>query len=111
MRVKQLTNKIITSINGSIREYRTSDGTRIDIAIPQKNIAIEIENSYKWINRRVLYNAVKASRAGLNNLIIIYPFNKDTIINSWVNKFIKELGVKLTIIKPSEWDKLVLLTK
>ncbi|MBD3312544.1 hypothetical protein GF352_03785 [archaeon] len=86
----------------AVEEYRTPDGTRIDLAVPEKGLAIEFENSYKWINRRVLYNAVKAKRGGFKNLVMIYPFNDKSIKRSWVNSFIEELGVNLVVMKPDK---------
>ena len=102
MKLKALTQELLSMLPGSIKEYRTSDGTRIDVALPDRGLAIELENSYKWINRRILYNAVKAKRGGFKDLVIVYPFNPKSIHRSWVSKYVEELGVNLQVIKPSE---------
>jgi len=91
------------------KEYRTPDGTRIDLAVPEKGLAIEFENSYKWIDRRILYNAIKAKRGGFKDLVIIYPFKDEVIRRSWINGFIKDLGINLTITKPSEIKEILKL--
>lgn len=113
MKLKSLINEITELLKPLEvkKEYRTSDGTRIDLAIPEKGLAIEFENSYKWIDRRVLYNAIKAHREGFKDLIIIYPFKDDVIQRSWIIKCIKELGVNLKIIKPDELNKILKITK
>ena len=107
MKLKALTNEMLSLLPGSVKEYRTPDGTRIDIALPEKGIAIEFENSYKWINRRVLYNAIKALRSGFKELVIIYPFKQDVILNSWVAKYIEETGLKLRVIGPREIENFI----
>lgn len=89
----------------AIEEFRTADGTRIDLAIFGKNderiVAVEFENSYKWMKQRTLYNAIKAHRAGFKRLIIVYPFNNDPLKNSWVFDYIKnELGIEVALVKP-----------
>ena len=88
----------------AIREFRTEDGSRIDLVIfkgDEKVLAIEFENSYKWIKQRILYNAVKAKRAGFNRLVIVYPFNNDPLSKSWVEEYVKEeLRVELVLVKP-----------
>ncbi len=88
----------------AIREFRTEDGSRIDLIIfkgDEKVLAIEFENSYKWIKQRILYNAVKAKRAGFNRLVIVYPFNNDPLSRSWVEEYVKEeLRVELVLVKP-----------
>jgi len=67
----------------------------------EKVLAIEFENSYKWIKQRILYNAVKAKRAGFNRLVIVYHFNDDPLSKSWVEGYVKEeLGVELVLVKP-----------
>jgi len=107
VKLKALTNELLKLLPNSVKEYRTPDGTRIDVAVPEQGLAIELENTYKWINRRVLYNAVKAQRAGFKDLVIIYPFKADTIWKSWVINYVKELGVSLRVIKPSEIEKFI----
>ncbi len=106
MKLKALTNELLALLPGSVREYRTPDGTRIDVAVPERGLAIELENTYKWIDRRVLFNAVKAQRAGFKDLVIIYPFKDDAIKSSWVMKYVQEIGVSLRIIKPDEISNL-----
>jgi len=89
----------------AIREYRTEDGSRIDLAIlrgDEKLLAIELEASFKWIRQRVLYNAVKAHRAGFPELWVVYPFKMPRL--GWVASFIEEeLGMKLLILQPEEF--------
>ena len=88
----------------AIKEFRTEDESRIDLVIlkgDEKVLAIEFENSYKWIKQRILYNAVKAKRAGFNRLMIVYPFNNDPLSRSWVEEYAKEeLRVELILVKP-----------
>ena len=89
----------------AVKELSTIDGARIDLAILKENekiLAIEFENSYKWIKQRVLYNAIKAHRDGFNRLWIVYPFNNKPLKNSWVGSFIEELGVKVEVVHPKE---------
>ena len=109
MKVKALTNEIVELLKplGVKKEYKTIDGARIDIAVPERGLAIELENTYSWIERRILYNAIKAHRSGFKDLVIIYPFKDDVIHKSWIMKCIQELGVNLMIIKPTELDKIL----
>jgi len=91
----------------AVRELHTADGTRIDLAIfgekGKKVVAVEFENSYKWIKQRTLYNAIKAHREGFKHLIIVYPFKSDPLKNSWVMNFIEnELGMRVSLVKPEE---------
>nr|WP_055281394.1 hypothetical protein [Thermococcus sp. EP1] len=92
----------------AVKELFTRDGARIDLAILKENekiLAIEFENSYKWIKQRVLYNAIKAHRDGFNRLWIVYPFNNKPLKNSWVGSFIEELGVEIEVVHPKEIGK------
>ncbi|NJE26272.1 hypothetical protein E3E22_06490 [Thermococcus sp. MV5] len=92
----------------AVKELSTRDGARIDLAILKENekiLAIEFENSYKWIKQRVLYNTIKAHRDGFNRLWIVYPFNNKPLKNSWVGSFIEELGVEIEVIHPKEIGK------
>ncbi|WP_193385898.1 hypothetical protein [Thermococcus barophilus] len=88
----------------AVKEFQGKDGSRIDLVIlreDEKVLAIEFENSYKWIKQRILYNAVKAKRAGFNRLMIVYPFNNDPLSRSWVEEYAKEeLRVELILVKP-----------
>ncbi|WP_232473363.1 hypothetical protein [Thermococcus thioreducens] len=88
----------------AVPEYRTADGTRIDLAIlsdGKKLLAVEFENSYKWIRQRLLYNIVKASRAGFSELWVVYPFQVPSL--GWINEYAMELGVELKILGPEEF--------
>nr|WP_240920768.1 hypothetical protein [Thermococcus sp. CX2] len=88
----------------AIREYRTPDGSRIDLAVldgERKLVAIEMENSFKWIRQRVLYNAVKAFRAGFPELWVVYPFKTPPL--GWVEDYARELGVELRVLGPQEF--------
>ncbi|HLE06100.1 MAG TPA: hypothetical protein VI790_02010 [Candidatus Nanoarchaeia archaeon] len=107
MKVKAITNELLSMFSDAKREYRTPDGTRIDVAVPSKGLAIELESTYSWIDRRVLFDAIKAKRAGFTDLVIIYPFNDNVIQRSWTIKYVQELGVNLRIIKPAEISKLL----
>ncbi|WP_232460712.1 WYL domain-containing protein [Thermococcus barossii] len=108
IRVKALTREA-AEIAGrmgftAIQEYRTADGTRIDLAIlngGQKLLAIEFENSYKWIRQRLLYNIVKASRAGFSELWVVYPFQTPPL--GWIKEYALELGVELRVLEPEEF--------
>ncbi|KPU64000.1 hypothetical protein EP1X_02095 [Thermococcus sp. EP1] len=112
IKIKALTNEIIeiSEMMGfkAVKELFTRDGARIDLAILKENekiLAIEFENSYKWIKQRVLYNAIKAHRDGFNRLWIVYPFNNKPLKNSWVGSFIEELGVEIEVVHPKEIGK------
>ncbi|WP_238981961.1 hypothetical protein [Thermococcus sp. 2319x1] len=79
------------------------DNARIDLAIlrgEEKILAIEFENSYKWIKQRILYNAIKAHRAGFKHLWVVYPFKSKPLKNSWVKGYLKELGVEVEVVSP-----------
>ncbi|USH00841.1 hypothetical protein K1720_02115 [Thermococcus argininiproducens] len=89
----------------AIKELSTKDGARIDLAIlrgDEKILAIEFENSYKWIKQRILYNAIKAHRDGFKHLWVVYPFRGRPLRNSWVTEYITELGVKVEVVHPKE---------
>ncbi len=89
-------------------EYYTDDGTRIDLGIlmddgEDKVLAVEFEDSYKWIKQRTLYNALKAKRSGFEDILFVYPFQKKSIENSWVVDYIEEdLDVNMKVVKPDE---------
>lgn len=96
----------------AIEEFYTEDRARIDLVIlgkdEEKILAIEFENSYKWIRQRVLYNALKAHRAGFKRLILIYPFKSDPLKNSWVRDFIEsELKMEVSLVKPEKVVELI----
>ncbi|MBC7094116.1 hypothetical protein [Thermococcus sp.] len=94
----------------AVKELSTIDGARIDLAILRENekiLAIEFENSYKWIKQRVLYNAIKVHRDGFSRLWIVYPFNNKPLRNSWVGSFIEELGVEVEVVHPKEVEEKV----
>ncbi|NJE43007.1 hypothetical protein [Thermococcus sp. GR6] len=90
----------------AIPEYKTEDGSRIDIAVlngEEKLVAIELEASFKWMRQRVLYNAVKAHRAGFRELWIVTPFKKPKL--GWVEGYVKELGLRLEFVNDGEMLK------
>ncbi|NJE54497.1 hypothetical protein E3E28_04605 [Thermococcus sp. 21S9] len=102
IKVKTLTRQIIALADElglkAVPEYRTPDGTRIDVAIldgEKKLLAIELEASFKWFPQRVLYDVVKAHRAGFPELWIITPFKGSP---GWVLKYAEELGLPLRIM-------------
>jgi hypothetical protein len=106
IKVKTLTRQIVelSSEFGlqAVPEYRTPDGTRIDIAIlngEKKLLAIELEASFKWFPQRLLYDVVKAHRAGFPELWVVSSFNSKPV---WISKYAEESGVKLSILKPEE---------
>lgn len=109
MKVKGLTNKIIdlAESEGCVAEpeHFTPDRTRIDVAVlrgEKKLVAVEFERTYKWIRRRILYNGIKAYRAGFKELFLIYPFQKKSVPNSWVLTFLEDLGLNVRILHPNK---------
>lgn len=89
----------------AVKEFPTMDNARIDLAIlreDEKILAIEFENSYKWIKQRILYNAIKAHRAGFKHLWVVYPFRDEPLRNSWVKEYLRELGVEVEVISPEK---------
>lgn len=102
IKVKTLTRQIIELAEelglNAVLEYRTPDGTRIDVAIldgEEKVLAIELEASFKWFPQRVLYDVVKAHRAGFPELWVITPFRASP---GWVLKYAEEVGLVLRIM-------------
>jgi hypothetical protein len=110
LKVKSLIREIreISSARGidGSEEHRTPDNTRIDLALLRNGeplVAVEFERTYKWIRRRILYNAVKANRGGFERLLMIYPFKKDGIEQSWVFDFShNQLGVDIALVHPEK---------
>jgi len=101
IKVKTITRQIIALADElgfkAVPEYRTPDGTRIDVAIlrgEERLLAIELEASFKWFPQRVLYDVVKAHRAGFPELWIITPFKGSP---GWVPKYAEELGLEMEI--------------
>ncbi|MCA6213728.1 hypothetical protein GQS78_05580 [Thermococcus bergensis] len=87
----------------ALKEFSTKDNARIDLAVlrgDEEILAIEFENSYKWIKQRILYNGIKAHRAGFKHLWVVYPFRNDPLRKSWVEEYLKELGVEVEIVSP-----------
>jgi hypothetical protein len=106
IKVKTLTRQIVelSSEFGfqAVPEYRTPDGTRIDIAIlhgEKKILAIELEASFKWFPQRLLYDVVKAQRAGFPELWVVSNFSSKP---GWVLGYAKELGLELSILKEED---------
>lgn len=109
MKVKGLTEEIksLAEEKGleAVEELYTSDRTRIDMALlkeEEKVLAIEFEKTYKWIRQRILYNGIKAYRAGFNDLLMIYPFSQNSVPNSWVLDFLEDLGMNIKILHPDD---------
>lgn len=106
IKVKTLTREII-SLAGelglkAVSEYRTTDGTRIDIAVldgEKKLLAIELEASFKWFPQRLLYDVVKAHRAGFPELWVVSNFNSNP---GWVLNYAREIGLDLRVVKERE---------
>jgi hypothetical protein len=87
----------------ALKEFSTIDNARIDLAVlrgDEEILAIEFENSYKWIKQRILYNGIKAHRAGFKHLWVVYPFRNEPLRNGWVEEYLKELGVEVEIVSP-----------
>ena len=110
IKVKTLTREIVALANefglSAVPEYRMPDGTRIDIAILDsglKLLAIELETSFKWFPQRVLYNVLKAHRAGFPELWVVTPFRN--VKPGWVLNYAEELGVRLKVLPPEELEK------
>ena len=106
IKVKTLTRQVIELSRElglkAVPEYRTPDGTRIDIAVldgEKKLLAIELEASFKWFPQRLLYDIVKAHRAGFPELWVVTPF---TVSPRWVLEYSQEMGVRTEVIKPEE---------
>ncbi len=106
IKVKTLTREIIALSEQfglkAVPEYRTGDGTRIDIAVldgENKLLAIELEASFKWFPQRLLYDVVKAHRAGFPELWVVSNFNSKP---GWIINYASELGVSLRILKEKE---------
>ncbi len=106
IKVKTLTREIIALSEQlglkAVPEYRTGDGTRIDIAVldgEKKLLAIELEASFKWFPQRLLYDVVKAHRAGFPELWVVSNFNSKP---GWIINYAGELGVSLRILKEKE---------
>lgn len=109
MKVKGLTEEIkkLAESRGleAIEELYTSDRTRIDVAIlkeEEKLLAIEFERTYKWIRRRILYNGIKAYRTGFRDLIMVYPFSQNSVPNSWVMDYLRDIGMNIEIVHPDD---------
>ncbi len=110
IKVKSLTREII-SLAGelglkAVAEYRTPDGTRIDVAIldgEEKLLAIELEASFKWFPQRLLYDVVKAHRAGFPKLWVVTPFGSSKA--GWILKYAGELNLAIKILSPEEVEK------
>jgi len=60
----------------------------------ERLLAIELEASFKWFPQRVLYDVVKAHRAGFPELWIITPFKGSP---GWVVNYAGEIGLKMEI--------------
>ena len=110
IKVKTLTREIISLARElglrAVPEYRTPDGTRIDVAIlkgEKKLVAIELEASFKWFPQRLLYDVVKAHRAGFPELWVVTPFRSAK--PGWVLNYAKEIGMRLRIMAPEDVEK------
>ncbi len=109
IKVKTLTREILSLAEElglkAVPEYRTPDGTRIDVAVlkgEKKLVAIELEASFKWFPQRLLYDVVKAHRAGFPELWVVTQFRAK---QGWIEDYVKELGIKLALIGPDEVPK------
>lgn len=109
MKVKKLTSKIKDFFSSEFRieeEFTTDDNARIDLAVFHSSkplLAVEFEESYKWMRSRVLYDAIKADREGFENLAVVYPFKQRGLKNCWIFDFIEEdLEINTKIIHPND---------
>ncbi|ASJ08256.1 hypothetical protein A3L11_03045 [Thermococcus siculi] len=106
IKVKTLTRQVLQLSKElgltAVPEYRTRDGTRIDIAIlngEEKLLAIELEASFKWFLQRLLYDVVKAHRAGFPELWVVSNFSSNS---GWIGGYAEELGLALRVLKEKE---------
>lgn len=106
IRVKGLTREIVSLTEQmgfeAVPEYRTPDGTRVDIAVlkfDEKVLAIELEASFKWFPQRLLYDVVKAYRAGFPEVWVVSNFKSNP---GWIMSYALELGIELRILKEKE---------
>lgn len=87
-------------------EFTTDDNSRVDMAVlggGDPFLAVEFEESYKWMRSRVLYDAVKADREGFSHLAVVYPFEQRGLKNCWIFDFIAdELEVNTKIVHPDD---------
>ncbi|MEO2152305.1 MAG: hypothetical protein ABGW50_06595, partial [Thermococcus sp.] len=60
----------------------------------ERLLAIELEAYFKRFPLRVLYEVVKAQRAGFSELWIVTPFKASP---GWVEGYAEELGLKMEI--------------
>ncbi len=110
IKVKTLTKEIISLSKElgleAVPEYRTPDGTRIDVAVlngDKKLVAIELEASFKWFPQRLLYDVVKAHRAGFPELWVVTPFRN--VKPGWVLNYAEEIGMHLRFMSPEDVEK------
>ncbi|KXB03570.1 hypothetical protein AKJ45_01260 [candidate division MSBL1 archaeon SCGC-AAA261F19] len=114
MKIKKLEGKISELFSDSKfkieKEFITKDNSRIDLAVLRNRnpyLAVEFEESYKWMRSRVLYDAVKADRGGFPNLAVVYPFEQRGLKNCWIFDFIRsDLDVRTKIIRPNNVSNL-----
>lgn len=114
MKVRQLEDRFAELFAPSAfdveTEYTTDDGTRVDLAVHRAGeplLAVEFEQSYKWMRSRILYDAVKADREGFPHLAIVYQFDHSGLNSGWVWSFIgSDLDVAVMLVHPDEVDKL-----
>ena len=106
IRVKTLTREILSLAQElglkAVPEYRTGDGTRIDVAIlkdGEKLLAIELEASFKWFPQRLLYDVVKAHRAGFSELWVVSNLNSKP---GWIMDYADEIGMVLRILREKD---------
>jgi hypothetical protein len=111
MRIKALIaglSELVTELEvEGWHEFRTPDQTRIDFAITrgaQRLLAVEFEQSRKWLFARVLYNAVKAQRAEFPAILFVYPFyDLPRAGRSWVPNYVEDiLGLRLALCHPRD---------
>ncbi len=107
IRIKTLTREVVELCSGlgltAVPEYRTPDGTRIDIAVfrgEERLVAIELEASFKWMHQRVLYNGLKAKRAGFNELWVVSHFRRPA--PGWVEEYLEDENVSVSFVHPDE---------
>ncbi len=110
MKIKKLERKISELFRDpefeTRKEFTTGDNSRVDLAVLRNGdplLAVEFEESYKWMRSRVLYDAVKADREGFSDLAVVYPFKQRGLKNCWIFDFMdSDLDVRTKIVHPDD---------
>lgn len=91
-------------------EFVTADNSRVDLAVHRHGgplLAVEFEESYKWMRARVLYDSIKADREGFPQLAVVYPFEQRGLESGWIWDFIEDdLDLSTDIVRPDDVSSL-----